>query len=490
MGHAYTSILCDVATRFNKMLGKETIFLTGTDEHGDKIQKSAEREGLEPQQFVDKVSQQFKKLLPVINVENSDFIRTTDSKHVKVVQGLLQKVYDQDDIYFKEYTGKYCFGCERFLGDDELVDGKCPDHNTEPETISEQNYFFKMSKYWEKLKSHIERNPEFIVPENFRNEVNGLLKQDAQDLCISRPKSRLTWGIELPFDKNFVTYVWFDALINYISGIDYPSNERFEKFWPNSHHVIAKDILKPHCVYWPTMLLSMGIALPKQIAIHGYWLIEDSKMSKSQGKTVDPVEYCEKYGSDLFRFYLMRNMRFGRDANYSDDSFIKSINAELANNLGNLYSRLAGLCKKNCNQQIPAANSIGEMESNLKEESLKLPRILTNAMNDWQIDTYLTTIVNYANLINKYLDETKPWTLAKDPNNKNQVATILKSALEATTICFSWLWPVVPTTSEKVLSELGLATSPQEIHKWATNWNNLAAGTELPIQVTGFPRIE
>ncbi len=490
LGHAYTSILCDTANRYHTMTGAKTFFLTGTDEHGDKIQKSAAKNNIAPQKYVDGIASKFKDLLPIIDAKNSAFIRTTDQRHKETVQMLLQKVYDNGDIYFKEYTGRYCFGCERFLGDDELVEGKCPDHGTEPELISEQNYFFKMSKYWEELKSHIDRNPEFIVPENFRKETIGLLKQEPQDLCISRPKSRLTWGIELPFDSNFVTYVWFDALINYLSGVGHPSDDLFKDYWPVSHHVIAKDILKPHCIYWPTMLLSMGIALPHQVAIHGYWLIDESKMSKSQGRTIDPIEYCEKFGSDIFRYFLIRNMKFGRDASFTDKVFYNSINADLANNIGNLYSRIAGMCKKNCQQKIPEAKNIGDMETGLIEAAAQLPQKLDLAMKQWHTDEYLKQIIEFANMTNKYLDEKKPWSLAKDEKNREELETILRTSLEAVRICLSWLWPITPQTSEKALTEMGIENSPEAIFNSACNWNILNTGHELPKKVTGFPRLE
>ncbi len=420
MGHAYTTILCDAIKRYYQFSGRDTFFLTGTDEHGDKIQKSAEANKIDVQKMVDQNSEHFKNLLPIIESTNDDFIRTTDERHKKVVQELLQKVYDKGDIYFAEYEGKYCYGCERFLGNDELIEGKCPDHKTEPDAIKEANYFFKMSKYWDDLKKHIDDNPDFIVPDNFKKEVLGLLRQDPQDLCISRPKSRLQWGIELPFDQNFVTYVWFDALINYVSGLDYPDSEKYKKFWPNAHHVIAKDILKPHCVYWPTMLLSIGIPLPKQVAIHGYWLIDESKMSKSVGKTVDPIEYSEKYGADLFRYFLLRNMRFGRDASFTQEEFISTINAELANNLGNLYSRLAGMCRKNNERKIPAASEVGEMENALKDKALSLKNKMEEAIQNWKPDQYIEGVIDLANHINKYLDETKPWALAKEEGQKEE----------------------------------------------------------------------
>ena len=279
LGHAYTTLVADVATRFHDMCGCEPFFLTGTDEHGDKIVQAAEKEGLQPREYVDRISAQFRALWPELNINNSDFIRTTDAGHIAIVKQILQKIYDADDIYFSEYEGLYCFGCERFYTERELVDGKCPDHEVEPQVIKESNYFFKMSRYQEWLIDHIKKNPDFIRPERYRNEVLSFLSEPLVDLCISRPKSRITWGITLTFDEIYVTYVWFDALLNYISALEYPDGERFEKFWPVAQHIVAKDILKPHGIYWPIMLKAAGIPIYQHLNVHGYWNVDQSKMS-------------------------------------------------------------------------------------------------------------------------------------------------------------------------------------------------------------------
>jgi len=311
LGHAYTTIIADVATRFNEMLKKDVFFLTGTDEHGDKVVRAAKKENLSSRRYVDRISALYKDLWPELNIKYNYFIRTTDPSHIAVVEQILQRIYDSGDIYYSEYEGLYCFGCERFYNQRELVDGKCPDHETDPEVIKESNYFFKMSKYQDWLIDHIKKNPEFIRPQRYKNEVLSFLKEPLEDLCISRPKTRLKWGITLPFDKDYVTYVWFDALLNYVSALGYPDGDLFKKYWPVAQHIVAKDILKPHGIYWPIMLKAAGIDTYKHLNVHGYWNVDQSKMSKSLGNVVEPLQLKEIYGLDQFRFFLLRDMVFG-----------------------------------------------------------------------------------------------------------------------------------------------------------------------------------
>ncbi|HKK34002.1 MAG TPA: methionine--tRNA ligase, partial [Desulfomicrobiaceae bacterium] len=402
LGHAYTTIIADSVNRFHRLMGQDCYFLTGTDEHGDKIVQAAEANGQSPQEYVDRISGLFRDLWPDLQIENTRFVRTTDEEHKQCVQAFLQRVHDRGDIYFAEYGGYYCFGCERFYTEKELQDGLCPDHLTRPEYIQEKNYFFRMSKYLEPLREYIEENPDFIQPERYRNEVLGLLREDLGDLCISRPKSRLTWGIELPFDKEFVTYVWFDALLNYISVLGWPDGENFERYWPNAHHLVAKDILKPHAVFWPTMLMAAGLPLYKGLRVHGYWTVNETKMSKSLGNVVAPLSMAEKYGLNAFRYFLLREMSFGSDSSFSEEALVNRFNSDLANDLGNLFSRTLSMTKKYFGGRVPEPGSFTEEDRDVVERGLESLANFQQLYGNFQFSRALDGLWDLIRSLNKY----------------------------------------------------------------------------------------
>lgn len=492
LGHAYTTILADSMNRFHKLLGDETFFLTGTDEHGDKIVQAAEKGGQTPREYVDEISSLFSGLWPGLQIENDDFIRTTEDRHIKCVQEVLQKVYDKGDIYFGEYGGHYCFGCERFYTEKELVDGKCPQHETVPEYIAEKNYFFKMSKYQDWLVEHINENPDFIRPERYRNEVLSLLKSgELEDLCISRPKSRLEWGIELPFDKDFVTYVWFDALINYITALEYPEGNNFKKFWPKANHLVAKDILKPHAIFWPTMLKAAEIEPYQHLNVHGYWLIKDTKMSKSLGNVVSPLEMAEKYGVNAFRYFLLREMVFGNDSSFSEEALVGRLNADLANDLGNLFSRTLSMTHKYFDGKVPAQGEEAEECCEIKSLGRKAMAEFQNNFMDAKFSRGLEGLWELVRGLNKYIDVTQPWTLYKE-EKMDRLGTVMYVLLENMRKIAVHLWPVMPEASEKMLEQLGIKFAPEKVNLQGEVdvWGLLDPGTEVAKKSNLFPRVE
>ena len=493
LGHAYTTIVTDVISRFARMKKQECFFLTGTDEHGDKIVRAAKKENLSPREYVEKISSLFKNLWPELNIENSYFVRTTDQSHVVVVENILRKIYDSGDIYFAEYEGQYCFGCERFYSERELVDGKCPDHGTAPEVIKESNYFFKMSKYQQWLLDHIEKNPDFIRPERYKNEVLSFLREPLEDLCISRPKSRLKWGITLPFDEDYVTYVWFDALLNYVSALEYPGGEMYKKFWPHVQHIVAKDILKPHGIYWPTMLKSAGIPLYKHLNVHGFWNVDHSKMSKSIGNVVEPLQMKNIYGTDAFRFFLIRDMVFGLDSDYSEEAMVQRINSDLANDLGNLFSRVIAMVHKYFKAVVPNVDLSleKEMELGLKEDAFNAVSCFESSMENFSFHKAMIAVWEFINRMNKYVDVTAPWILAKQKSTRKQLEAVIFNLLEGLRIVSGLIYPVMPDTAKTMQKHLGLdPETPFYTLDLLRSWNTIVPETKLPKGITLFPRID
>ncbi|MBR7143469.1 MAG: methionine--tRNA ligase [Lentisphaeria bacterium] len=456
IGHAYTTILADVLSRFHRSAGDATFFLTGTDEHGQKVQKAAEKNNLDCKQHCDETVVRFQELWKILGITNDRFIRTTDDYHKTVVQKVLQNLYDRDLIYRAEYTGWYCVGCERFFTEKDLVEGKCPDCGREVSEIVESNYFFRMSKYQDWLIEYIETHPDFILPKFRANETLGFLRRELEDLCISRPKSRLAWGIELPFDKDYVCYVWFDALLNYLSGVGYLQNdEEFAKWWPASCQLIGKDILTTHTVYWTTMLKAMDLPLPKTIFAHGWWLTGKTKMSKSLGNVVNPMDMIERCGVDAFRYYLMAEMSPGNDASFTEESFINRYNTDLANDLGNLASRVLKMALRNCNGTIPAPHEMLAEDNELLAAADKALEVMEKSLNTLALDAGISAVMDVVRLGNKYFEAAAPWTLAKT-GNIERLETVVYTAAEAMRRVAVLLDPVMPNKMKELRDMLGM----------------------------------
>ncbi len=486
IGHAYTTILVDVVTRYHRLKGDNTFFLTGTDEHGEKIQKAADAAGISPQAYTDKIAAKFRNTWDDLGIRYDEFIRTTEERHKKVVNEILQTVYDKGDIIFGEYGGLYCIGCERYLTEKELVDGKCKDHDTVPEYRSEENYFFRMEKYRPWLIEYIEDNPDFIRPERYRNEVLGILREPIGDLSISRPKDRVPWGIPLPWDDNHVTYVWFDALINYYSALE--SQGTTSTYWPAVEHFIAKDILKPHGVFWPTMLKSAGLPIYQHLNVHGYWLTDTGKMSKSKGNVVKPLDLKDKYGNDAFRYYLLKDMSFGLDSTFGEVGLAERINADLANDLGNLLNRTLGMLKKYTDGVIPESGEATEADVELLDSFKSLPSDIDDYFEKLQFERAIERTMESVRLSNRYIAENKPWELAKDESQKERLNTVLYNCVEALRCSAIALSPIIPNKSVELLAQLGLGDN--YTIEGAGNWGLSYAGTVTQPGEPLFPKID
>lgn len=478
IGHAYTTILADVLSRFHRAMGDDVLFLTGLDEHGQKVQQAAQQRGLEPRAHCDELAVRFTDLWKKLGISNDDFIRTTQPRHTRVVQAILQKVYDNGDIYQNEYEGLYSVAEERFITEKEAESGQFRDVRP----IREKNWFFRMSRYQTRLIEAIEQNPGLIRPEHRRNEMLGFLRQPLGDLCISRPKSRLGWGIEIPFDRDYVTYVWFDALINYISAPGYLSDEAaFARRWPATVHLIGKDILTTHCVYWTTMLFSLGLPLPQTIFAHGWWLSGESKMSKSLGNVVNPLDLIEQHGVDALRYYLMSEMILGQDSSFTVDNFIKRYNSDLANDLGNLLNRVSGLLSRYFDSTVPEPGEMTPAEQPIARAGAILGGRVAALLQEFKVDSALDEIMNLVRSVNKYMEQQAPWKLAKE--DQAAAGRVLYTAAEALRLSLVLLSAVMPEKSAAALEVLGALDS-------GLDWGGLKPGTRLQAHPPLFPRIE
>ena len=472
IGHAYTTILADTISRYRKLVGDTSFFLTGLDEHGLKVQQAAEKNSKSPQDHCDGMTPAFLNLWKELNIGYDDFIRTTEQRHIEVVQHILSEVNNSGDIYIDEYEGWYSVSEERFITEKEVDSGQFGD----VKKLKEKNYFFKMSKYQEELINKIQNDELKIQPESRKNEVLSFLKNNLSDLCISRPKSRLEWGIELPFDKDYVTYVWFDALINYISSIGFSKDsDKFKECWPADVHLIGKDILTTHAVYWPTMLMSIGLPLPKRIFAHGWWLTDSKKMSKSLGNVVSPLALIDDFGVDAVRYYLMSDMVLGMDATFSSQSFEKKYNSDLANDFGNLVSRISKLIENNFDSKIPNFSS-NESDLSKNYEHIKL----NNNLEELKIDKIINDIMNFIRSINIYMEKNEPWKLVKV--DKEKAGNVLYHCAESLRLAAILLSPIMPKKTEKILENLGCSDKSL---KWGKLLPNSSLKTSEPI----FPRI-
>jgi len=490
IGHAYTTIAADALARYHRMKGRKVFFLTGTDEHGEKVQKSAALQGLSPRELADRVVTRFQGLTPALDITNDDFIRTSEPRHYASVQALFRKSLANGDIYLGEYVGWYCTPCESYWTDLQLVDGKCPECRRPVEKRKEPSYFFRLSKFQKPLLDYYERNPKFIRPESRRNEVVSFVAGGLNDLSLSR--TSLTWGIPVPDNPGHVIYVWYDALTNYITGVGYPDGgPLFDAFWPADIHLVGKDILRFHAVFWPAFLISAGVPPPLGVFAHGWWTVEGQKMSKSLGNVVDPYEMVGTYGADAFRYFLLREVPFGLDGDFSRKALVHRVNSELANDFGNLVNRALGMLGKYFGGTVPSPAPPEEEDLALIARSREVMAAVDAAMEELELNKALASSWELVKGANKYVDASAPWALAKDPARRRRLGTVLYNILESARICVLLSAPFVPAAAQKMWEALGCDGRVEAARlAEAGAWGGLKTGVSLPKSAVAFPRIE
>jgi len=489
IGHAYTTIACDALARWHRMKGQKVFFLTGTDEHGEKVNRSAAQQGISPKELADRVVTRFQGLSDALTISNDGFIRTSEPRHYASVQDIFRKSLANGDIYLGAYEGWYCTPCESYWTDLQLVDGSCPDCRRPAEKRKEPSYFFRLSKFQKPLLEYYEKNPKFIRPESRRNEVIAFVEAGLNDLSVSR--TSLSWGIPAPGADGHVIYVWYDALTNYITGLGYPKRtEAFEAFWPADVHMVGKDILRFHAVYWPAFLLSAGIAPPLGVFAHGWWTVEGQKMSKSLGNVVDPYDMVETYGADAFRYFLLREVPFGKDGDFSRKALVDRINSDLANNLGNLLNRSLNMLGKYFGSVVPSPSAPDLSDEALAGAAREILPAVDAAMEEVEFHKVLTSVLSLSDAANKYIDTNTPWALAKDPARRERLGTVLYHALEAARISSLLMAPFIPAAAQRMWEALGCDGRVEKaIVSEAGRWGILRVGATLPRSVIAFPRI-